>query len=545
QQRQDIRDSLDGYVNPDLSGYAILATENQRWEDSSLQRQDIRDSLDGYVNPDLSDYAILSTENQRWTDSSQQRQDIRDSLDGYSSPDMSNYALLATENQRWTDSSQQRQDLRNAADGYALVATENQRWEDSSEQRQDIRDSLDGYVNPDLSGYAILSTENQKWTDSSQQRQDLRNAADGYQTQIDSLESTENQRWTDSSQQRQDLRDAADGYYTEDEFLNSSAGAGDAGKPIKLDADGHVDSSMINSADIDHNISDHDTTATGAELETLTSSGLADTLHRHASETTGNQRWTDSSQQRQDIRDACDGYGAVGAHNIASHSDTTATGTELNTLTDNSIANALHRQSELVASDGTPDPAVSIDGTGNLTLVGSADFESYMAIGNGSAPSVHYTLTIDRGFFSSWGRQLWVKGTTTINSGVNNIYEAYIAPTSIKITSGAHPIVSTLTVEEPKITEDGGTVVTGVTLYIKDAPTEGDANYALWVDNGATRLDGLLDLQSIAAGASDYDKFLVSDSGEVKYRTGAEVLSDIGGALEAIENQRWEDSSEQ
>jgi len=36
----------------------------------------------------------------------------------------------------------------------------------------------------------------------------------------------------------------------------------------------------------------------------------------------------------------------------------------LETLTDNSIANTLHRHSELVASDGAPDPAFSIDATG-------------------------------------------------------------------------------------------------------------------------------------------------------------------------------------
>ena len=39
---------------------------------------------------------------------------------------------------------------------------------------------------------------------------------------------------------------------------------------------------------------------------------------------------------------------------------------EFDTLTDNSIANALHRHSELVASDGTPDPAVSVDAIGQL-----------------------------------------------------------------------------------------------------------------------------------------------------------------------------------
>lgn len=50
----------------------------------------------------------------------------------------------------------------------------------------------------------------------------------------------------------------ADGFYEEalgyatSEFISTSAGAGDAGKPIVLDAAGHVDASMINDADIDH-----------------------------------------------------------------------------------------------------------------------------------------------------------------------------------------------------------------------------------------------------------------------------------------------------
>jgi hypothetical protein len=41
-------------------------------------------------------------------------------------------------------------------------------------------------------------------------------------------------------------------YYTETEHINSSAGAGDSGKPVVLDADGNIDASMINDADIDH-----------------------------------------------------------------------------------------------------------------------------------------------------------------------------------------------------------------------------------------------------------------------------------------------------
>jgi hypothetical protein len=39
-------------------------------------------------------------------------------------------------------------------------------------------------------------------------------------------------------------------YFQESEFLNTSAGASDAGKPVKLDAEGHIDTSMINDGDI-------------------------------------------------------------------------------------------------------------------------------------------------------------------------------------------------------------------------------------------------------------------------------------------------------
>jgi len=58
----------------------------------------------------------------------------------------------------------------------------------------------------------------------------------------------------------------------------------------------------------------------------------------------------------------------VESHSIVSHNDTLATGAQLDTLTDNSIADALHRHSELVASDGSPDPALSIDATGRVGI---------------------------------------------------------------------------------------------------------------------------------------------------------------------------------
>ena len=64
------------------------------------------------------------------------------------------------------------------------------------------------------------------------------------------------------------------------------------------------------------------------------------------------------------------------------------------------------------------------------------------------------------------------------------------------VPTGTAPIVASLNVAEPNITATG-TVTVAATVRIADAPTEGSANYALWVDAGVTRLDGNLDLQDV------------------------------------------------
>jgi hypothetical protein len=57
------------------------------------------------------------------------------------------------------------------------------------------------------------------------------------------------------------------------------------------------------------------------------------------------------------------------------------------------------------------------------------------------------------------------------------------------IPAGTAPVVGSLNIHEPNITATG-TVTDAVTLRVVDAPTEGSANWAFWVDAGATRLDG-------------------------------------------------------
>ena len=85
------------------------------------------------------------------------------------------------------------------------------------------------------------------------------------------------------------------------------------------------------------------------------------------------------------------------SHTIVSHSDTTGTGAELDTLTDNSMADTLHRHSELSASDGTPDHALVVDTSGNVgigTAAPGAKFHTYDGA-SGATPHSYARLIIE------------------------------------------------------------------------------------------------------------------------------------------------------
>jgi hypothetical protein len=77
----------------------------------------------------------------------------------------------------------------------------------------------------------------------------------------------------------------------------------------------------------------------------------------------------------------------------------------------------------------------------------------------------------------------------------------------------------TLATERFRITAGGNLLISTTTdtgLYKLDV-------------NGTTRLNGVTTIGTINAATTDTDKFLVSDSGVIKFRTGSQVLSDIGG----------------
>lgn len=122
------------------------------------------------------------------------------------------------------------------------------------------------------------------------------------------------------------------------------------------------------------------------------------------------------------------------AGTIADH-DTSATGTQLDTLVDNSMADALHRHSELSASDGTPDATLSIDAIGNITggtliITNSGQFSN---VGIGTAPATATPLKVSKaginttdsyyGFFNLHQKTAGVTGVNDDFWGISNYIE--------------------------------------------------------------------------------------------------------------------------
>ena len=127
----------------------------------------------------------------------------------------------------------------------------------------------------------------------------------------------------------------------------------------------------------------------------------------------------------------------------------------------------------------------------NVTMDANLDMEGYSVFGNGSGLDPSYTLTVDRAFSdTSQAVSLRVRGTITSTDGTGTLAGFQVQPAGTVINSGnAHNVYSAWFIE-PAITETSGSVTTAATVYIQNAPTEADSNYALFVDAGASRFDG-------------------------------------------------------
>ena len=105
---------------------------------------------------------------------------------------------------------------------------------------------------------------------------------------------------------------------------------------------------------------------------------------------------------------------------------------------------------------------------------------------------------------------------TTTHTATANTYALNVQPGGAQtIPAGTTAYVGSVNIEEPNITATG-TVTHAFTLRVGGAPTEGGtSNFALWVDAGATQLDG--DLKVGIAGTGHDVTFYGDTSGQYMF----------------------------
>lgn len=153
-------------------------------------------------------------------------------------------------------------------------------------------------------------------------------------------------------------------------------------------------------------------------------------------------------------------------------------------------------------------------------------------------------FTLDAGLFTGVG-QLSIgsaaQGTPTaftvidnpaISATANQNFYKLLVDNSAAVTvpAGTAPLVASLAIEEPNITATG-TVTTATTLYIKDAPTEGTSNYALFVDAGTSRFDGAVSFGAQSTFTeSDATPDVSAGSFFISHATGVTITDFDAGA---------------
>ena len=137
-----------------------------------------------------------------------------------------------------------------------------------------------------------------------------------------------------------------------------------------------------------------------------------------------------------------------------------------------------------------------------------------------SSPKGNLTLTLDTSHNATFagdvilgtGDNLYLNGTTglrLLHDGSNALF--------INQTVGDVKIQNSVSDKDIIFRgKDGASTITALTLDMSD--------------NGWGLFNAGINLGTISNATSDTDKFLVSDGGDIEYRTGAQVLSDIGGA---------------
>ena len=176
--------------------------------------------------------------------------------------------------------------------------------------------------------------------------------------------------------------------------------------------------------------------------------------------------------------------------------------TSLGTLTALTVDN--------IAIDGTTightgDTDLLTLASGALTVAGTADINSSVAIGSGGAtPLANVGLLIDHDITSGYPRQLVVGNDGSNNSAIvtngGGNTEYFQVKGNVTINSGVTQThLTSAAFYEPDITNNGTISGFASTVYIGTAPTEApqNKNWALYVDAGHAKFDGDLQANSL------------------------------------------------
>jgi hypothetical protein len=169
--------------------------------------------------------------------------------------------------------------------------------------------------------------------------------------------------------------------------------------------------------------------------------------------------------------------------------------------------------------------AISVSGSplttsGTLGLAFSGTTSQYIR-GNGTLANFPTSLVTGTGTINRVTKWSFTSGEI-INSGIVDI---------------GGSIYNTLTTPGQFAWQFNGDTSTGLSYGALIVAGTNSSDIALRIENASSTSvyfyvwgDGRVQINNIPNATTDTDRFLVSDNGVIKYRTGAELLSDIGGA---------------
>jgi len=168
-----------------------------------------------------------------------------------------------------------------------------------------------------------------------------------------------------------------------------------------------------------------------------------------------------------------------------------------------------------IGSAAAADTAIVFDGNAVDWHIGLDDGNDTLTLGQGSAVGTtprmvfqatgnHYAATTIGGAYTSGGDStvgigLQLSLAITGHAGDEDYLTQMLAGTWAggSLTTGRTVTnAATVTITEPNLSEAGGAITNGASLWIPNAPTEATNNYALFVDAGVSRFDGDVDLNA-------------------------------------------------